>query len=159
MTRAEATAVCTKAGKRLPNATEWYAVSVGTDATKCNVAAGEVKTSGKNPSCTSAAGVSDTIGNVWEWVSDDVFDGAFGGRPLPAEGFVVQADNAGVATVTTPKHTATTTDGYFWSNPVGAFGMIRGGFYGSQFDAGVYAIQAATSPNFSGAAIGFRCIL
>ena len=158
VTRAEATAICTKAGKRLPNAAEWYAVSVGTEVAKCHVS-GAVQKAGNAASCSSAAGIHDAIGNVWEWVSDDVFDGVYNGRTLPAEGFVAQADNAGVAAVTTVKHSASTTEGYFWSNPVGAFGMIRGGFYGSQSDAGMYAIQAATSPNFSGAAIGFRCIL
>jgi hypothetical protein len=47
---------------------------------------------------------------------------------------------------------------YFWSTSEGAFGILRGGFFGSRSDAGVYAAHARTVPTSVGTAIGFRCI-
>lgn len=158
ITRAEAMTACTKSGKRLPTAAEWYSVSLGTPAKGCTVATGVVVTTGAAGNCVSAAGIHDTVGSVWEWVSDDVIDGQYQGRRLPAAGYVTQVDSGGVATVTS-QNPASSTDGYLWTNQTGAFGLIRGGFYGSQSDAGLSTIQAETSPNFSGTAIGFRCVL
>ena len=35
---------------------------------------------------------------------------------------------------------------------------MRGGYYSSRNDAGVYTTHAGTVPTMAGAAIGFRCI-
>ena len=36
--------------------------------------------------------------------------------------------------------------------------VVRGGFYGGGEDAGLFAVQATLSGEFSSAAIGFRCV-
>jgi hypothetical protein len=157
ITRAEAMTACAKAGKRLPTALEWYHASLGTNAATCNIQGGTVFATGAKNACRAASGIYDSVGNLWEWVSDDVMQGAYQNRPLPKSGYVVQVDTGGVATVTS-EQSASSTSGYLWSEREGAFGMLRGGFYASASDADVVTLQAATTPNFSGAAIGFRCV-
>jgi len=161
ITREQAQAACIKAGKRLPQSEEWYMVSVGTndDGSRCNVnSAGPRKTDEKN-SCVSALGVHDTIGNVWEWTIDDVINGQYQGRDIPESGYVAQVDSQGVAILTGKVASEIFYSDYFWASKEGAFGMMRGGFYGSKSDAGVYAVHAQTLPTSAGTAIGFRCVL
>lgn len=161
ITREQAQTVCMQAGKRLPNSDEWYVISVGTpdDTQKCNVLSNGVQKTAANSNCTSAVGVYDTIGNVWEWVSDDIINGQFQGRELPSSGYVTQVDSHGVATVTNSAHGSNLFyQDYLWSSKEGAYGMLRGGFYGSKSDAGVYAVHAQTLPTSAGTAIGFRCV-
>ena len=100
----------------------------------------------------------DTIGNVWEWTSDDVFDGSYNGRKLPESGYVTQVDAGGVAVVSSTSPDQAFYNDYIWSNPIGVYGIMRGGFYGSNADAGIYTIHAYTLPTTPGAAIGFRCV-
>lgn len=161
ITREQAVTACMRAGKRLPLSDEWYMVSVGTpdDAAKCNIDSNTVVETGKNQECVSAAGAHDTIGNVWEWTSDDVIEGMHEGRPLPEEGYVAQVDAGGVAVLTNQVPAEIFYKDYLWSSKEGAFGILRGGFYGSRSDAGVYAVHARTLPTAAGTAIGFRCVL
>jgi formylglycine-generating enzyme required for sulfatase activity len=100
----------------------------------------------------------DLIGNAWEWTSEDVIDGMWNGRTLPQSGYVRQVDQSGVAVVSDAVPQEGFYGDYFWSKPTGAFGMMRGGFYGSQSDAGVYTLHAETLPTTAGAAISFRCV-
>lgn len=37
--------------------------------------------------------------------------------------------------------------------------MMRGGFYRSGEDGGIYSIHADIEPTFSSGAIGFRCVI
>jgi formylglycine-generating enzyme required for sulfatase activity len=159
VSRADAQRLCARAGKRLPTAAEWYTLALDTNETACRTTRGEVGKTGEAAECRSAAGVFDAVGNVWEWVEDDVVDGQYRDRPLPPPGFVAQADASGIATMTSDE-AANTTYGtaYFWSQREGNYGMIRGGFYGSRGDAGVYAVHAHTPAEFTGEAIGFRCV-
>lgn len=159
VTREQASVLCTRAGKRLPSASEWYQFSLGTNAKSCNISTSGVVTGGIYNECISAAGVKNTVGNAWEWVSDDVIDGVYQARSLPATGYVAQIDSGGVATVTSEERSDNASgDDYFWSDNSGSYAMIRGGFYGSKSDAGTYTIHAHTLPTFTGTAVGFRCV-
>lgn len=160
ITREQAQTACMKAGKRLPKSNEWYMVSVGTpdDASKCNVDSNGVTQTAAHTQCISALGAEDTIGNAWEWTIDDVIEGELEGRKLPEEGYVAQVDQNGIATVTSGMDSELFYKDYFWSSAQGAYGILRGGFYGSSFDAGVYAVHAQTLPTAAGTAIGFRCV-
>jgi hypothetical protein len=77
---------------------------------------------------------------------------------LPVSGYVLSVDSSGVAS-----QTGTTTSDLFGSDYArfpesGVFGMVRGGFYGSGEDGGIYALQANIAPTFASAGIGFRCV-
>jgi formylglycine-generating enzyme required for sulfatase activity len=160
ISRADAVLMCARSGKRLPTAAEWYSIAIGTQAQSCAVAQSSVANTGAQTACASVYGAHDMVGNVWEWVNDDVIDGQYAGRTVPPSGFIEQFDTGGVSTVTSLTELGSTTkdNGYFWSSEQGAFGMIRGGFYGSKSDAAVTTIHAGTNPNFTGAAVGFRCV-
>lgn len=157
--REQAAIMCARSNKRLPTALEWYQFSLGTKTENCNTTQAQVGTGEDFPLCTSAVQVKNTVGNVWEWVNDDVIAGQYQGRQLPETGYVKQVDNGGVATVTVLEKDSEITGEYFWSDLDGAFAMIRGGYYGSKSDAGVFAIHAHTLPTFAGNAVGFRCVL
>ncbi len=160
VTREQAVVICAKSGKRLPSAYEWYQYSLGTEESKCNINSSSVAVGNKYILCSSAVGVKNAVGNVWEWVSDDVIDGVYQNRKLPETGYVAQVDSAGLATVTISDDDSVgdSLGGYFWSNATGTYAIIRGGFYGSRSDAGVYNAHTYTSPNFASAGIGFRCV-
>lgn len=157
VTREQASLLCTRAGKRLPTAAEWYQFTLGTPVSACVVSGSAATLGGAPAACVSAAGIYNGIGSVWEWVSDDVIDGKYQGRDLPDTGYVTQVDSDGIATVTASEETVE-SNGYAWFPESGAYGMIRGGYFGSREDAGLYTVHAATDPNFRGEAIGFRCI-
>ncbi len=156
--RPQAVELCAKAGKRLPTAAEWFLAVLGTsDAQTCNLRGG-LATSGSYEQCVSGSGAFDMVGNVWEYTSETVTDATFQGRPLPSEGYVALADPSGVALETALEPNAIYNSDYFWAAPLGYYTVIRGGFYGSGADGGVYATHAQTDQNFASAAIGFRCV-
>ena len=159
ITREQASIMCARSGKRLPSATEWYQFALGTPPEKCNINSDAIVAGEKYNECVSAVSVKNAVGNTWEWVSDDIIDGSYQGRTLPESGYITQVDSGGVATLTN-KDVADElfNEDYFWSNSSGMFAMIRGGFYGSKSDAGVYTVHAHTLPTFSGNAVGFRCV-
>lgn len=157
--REQATLACARAGKRLPTAAEWYSVALGTPPEQCNSSEGFVHASGEHTACTSAAGIYDAVGNVWEWVSDDVIDRQYNRRTLPSSGIITQVDSGGVATETgSDSRSEQFGQDYLWSGSTGVYGMMRGGFYGSKTDAGVFTLQAEIAPTFAGIAVGFRCV-
>jgi formylglycine-generating enzyme required for sulfatase activity len=102
--------------------------------------------------------VYDLIGNVWEWTRDDAVSGTYNGRPLPQSGYVAQVDQSGIAVISTSSPDHMFADDYLWTSDEGSFGMLRGGFYASKSDAGVFALHAETLPTAPGAGIGFRCV-
>jgi formylglycine-generating enzyme required for sulfatase activity len=154
---AQAQRACAQAGKRLPTPDEWYRMALGTDAATCVVNAPSVAPAG-TLACLSAVGAYDVIGNVWEWVDAQVTDNSYEGRTLPQSGHVAAVDADGIALTTSPEPDFLYGDDYFWSKTEGVFGMIRGGFYGSGSDAGLYALNASIPTNFTAQGVGFRCV-
>lgn len=160
----QAKELCAKAGKRLLTNREWYEAVVGTpdesNNPSCNTKGGTILKTGEMTECKTEKAIHDGIGNVWEWVDASVVDGMYDEKALPTSGYVMEADEGGVARKTSENVEGSSYhDDYFWSEQIGEFGMIRGGFFGSGKDAGMYSIQAKTVLSFSGNAIGFRCAL
>ena len=160
VTRDQAMQLCARAGKRLPTSEEWYVLGLGmTDVEKsCNVATKRISQTGTLEACITPNGVFDLVGNVWEWVSDDVIDGTYKSNKLPDSGYVAQVDASGMATVVSKDPQDLFEKDYFWSQATGAYGVIRGGYYDSGTDAGIYTTHADTQPTTASAGIGFRCV-
>lgn len=155
----QAKELCAKAGKHLPTNAEWYEAALGTIATGCLVSESAVSAGVQATECVSGIGARHMVGNVWEWVDAVAYDGALGEQELPLAGYVQNADQDGVAVQTGEESNAAFGDDYFWNEPTGAKAFVRGGFYNSGADGGLYSIHAGIDPSFAGAAIGFRCAL
>lgn len=153
----QAQRACAQAGKRLPTADEWYRLALGTKSEACVINAKSVQETGTE-ACISAAGAYDTIGNVWEWVDAQVTNNTYNDRTLPESGHVSSVDADGVAITTAGDPDVLYEGDYFWSKPEGVSGMIRGGFYGSEADAGLYALNASVAMQFAAQGVGFRCV-
>lgn len=160
ITRDQAMQMCARSGKRLPTSEEWYALSLGMAQVEknCNVSSKNVSNAGAFTDCHAPSGAYDLVGNVWEWVSDDVINGNYKNVPIPTTGYVAQVDSTGMATVVSQEPQDLFEKDYFWSRPNGAYGVIRGGYYDSGSDGGLYTVHADTPPTTAGAGIGFRCI-
>lgn len=162
LSQMHAVEACAKAGKRLPTALEWHRASIGTpeDHTSCVLEHSEPAPAptGSRGSCVSTAGAFDMVGNVWEWVDEEVVDGVWQGKTLPDTGYVHAVDRAGVAL----SSGATSSELYgadrVWAQSEGVMGMMRGGYYKSGTDGGIYALYAASPLSFAGTAVGFRCV-
>lgn len=152
----EAQQLCARVGKRLPFNDEWYRYSSGlTDFDSCAI---NDKTAQSTGVCSSPVGVYDSVGNVWEWLNEEVVDGVWRDRELPKNGYVALVDTNGVAIETSEVKVSGYGDDYLWVNHTGIQGMIRGGFYGSESDAGVYTLNAAVPLDFRAIGVGFRCV-
>lgn len=161
VTMQQAQELCARAGKRLITSSEWYRASLGTpDAhgnTECNVNMEKNSRTGSLERCVSAVFAFDMVGNVWEWIDGTIVNGVYAARTLPQGGYVRETDADGIVTQTDEIAHDEYHGDYAWIDAQGVYGMLRGGFYGSGDDGGLYALQAKTAPSFSGNAIGFRC--
>jgi formylglycine-generating enzyme required for sulfatase activity len=165
----QAQQACSRSGKRLPTTGEWYKASLGTPDSNdgwneehCNVANNRsdgVSVTGSGMRCISDAGVYDMIGNVWEWVHATVTNGNFGERALPTTGFVTGVDVDGLAYETNSAKESMFNNDRFWIDSTIVAGIMRGGYYNSQSQAGIYSAYIASPPTFSGEAVGFRCVV
>ncbi len=168
ITMEQAKQACLNAGKRLPNVNEWYKSAVGTpdknggwNEETCNVAHNRedgVAGTGSGMRCVSDVGAYDMIGNVWEWTSDIVNNGVLNNQFLPDTGFVSEVDFSGIAHKTDGFSNEDFAGDRFWLDSSIEAGIMRGGYYGSETQAGVYSVYAASPPSFTGDAVGFRCV-
>lgn len=161
VTYTEAKQLCARAGKRLPTNAEWYQVALGQiDSSGCAlvVASGQPQPTGK-ATCKTASAVYDLVGNAWEWVAEVTVDGMYNGRAIPESGYVslVDADGVVLATSATTSSVAFGQD-YAWTSTVGTNGIMRGGFYSSDTDGGLFAQNLAVPLDFTTNAVGFRCV-
>lgn len=153
----QAQRLCAQAGKRLPRSSEWYKYALGTEAENCVIDTNTPAKTGSND-CRSSSGIHDMVGNLWEWTDEQVTDHTFMGRALPSEGYVDEVDANGIALATSEGANELYGADYFWSKEEGVFGMIRGGFYGSNGDAGLYAVNASVPTSLASPGVGFRCV-
>jgi Sulfatase-modifying factor enzyme 1 len=157
VTRAQAEQLCARSGKRLPTPEEWYAAALGTiDSLACNQS-GQLQSAGSFPECRSGAQVYDMVGNVWEFVQGDIEGGEYNRDTLPPPGYVAAITAGGFPLQTTTTPQTIYNNDYFWSNATGSYALMRGGYYGSNTDGGLYSAHAMIGLDFSSGAIGFRC--
>jgi formylglycine-generating enzyme required for sulfatase activity len=163
----QALALCARVGKRLPSNREWYRAALGTpDAVSSekgacvldHIGQERADATGLHDQCVSSYGAYDMVGNVWEWIDASVGEGNYGGRTMPDEGYIGEADADGV-----PSNIATSSQpefggDYFFIDRAGIKGMFRGGFWGMTEKAGIFSINAASPMIFTGVAVGFRCV-
>ncbi len=154
----QAEQLCARVGKRLLSAGEWFLAAAGTpDNDEVCALTTTLSRTGSNEQCHSGAGAYDMVGNVWEWVGDEVSYGSVGETVLPASGFVAAVGTGGLPSVTSSTPSGVFNNDYVWTTEEGVQALMRGGFYGSRGDGGIYALHAAVAPQFSSASVGFRC--
>ncbi len=156
----EAQQMCARDGKRLLKSSEWYKLASGmTNFDSCNI---DSKNNSIRPGvsgqCTSPSGVNDLVGNVWEWLDEQVIEGSYEGRPLPTSGYVTSVDTAGMVITTSETSDQNFGEDYAFTSPTGIKGVIRGGFYGSGNDSGLFALNASVSLDLRTTGVGFRCV-
>jgi formylglycine-generating enzyme required for sulfatase activity len=167
VTQHDAQQACSRAGKRLLKPDEWYKAALGTrDASQafgedgCNVShnrADGAAPSGDGMRCVSDSGAYDMVGNVWEWVDAVVVHGVYEGVTLPLSGYVQGADLAGIAHVTGSAQDERFGGDRVWTDATIEAGMMRGGYYDSGGQSGLFSLYAASPQSFTGDAVGFRC--
>ena len=160
MSLTQAQQLCARVGKRLPTNEEWYkTVSGFTDHSSCVMRSQSAlpQLTG-TASCVTPSGVHDMIGNVWEWVDEEVVDGNYNDRELPQSGYVSLVDTDGVVLATAEEAATEFGNDYAWTQHSGVRGIIRGGFYGSGEDAGIFAQNLSVPLDFRTSGVGFRCV-
>jgi formylglycine-generating enzyme required for sulfatase activity len=169
ITQVQAMQACAKAGKRLPTAEEWFFAALGTpdknegwsqdDCQLDNNWGAQPGLTGSGVNCRSAAGAYDMIGNVWEWVIDDVKDGVYQGRSLPDQGYIQETTTNGIAVSTNfDRPNLVFNNDFLWIKKHGLRGMARGGYWQNQEEGGIFSTYLTSPPSFVGIGVGFRCV-
>lgn len=155
---AQAQQICARSGKRLPTNDEWYAIALSMkDQSSCVTDAQGAQETGVN-GCVTQAGVEDIIGNVWEWIDAEVYDGQYNQRPLPESGYVQLVDSDGIVIQTNSSGNEEYGNDYATINTSGVRGIIRGGFYGGGDDSGIFAQNISVPLDLKTNGVGFRCV-
>lgn len=159
VTYTEAQQLCGRAGKRLPTNEEWYKVAIGIGDTSACIGRADstIKLTGTSE-CISPSGIHDLVGNVWEWMDEVAVDGKYKDRELPASGYVSLVDNQGVVLETSDLPKESFGSDYAWISSDGVRGFLRGGFYGSGSDGGIFSQNISTALNLATVGVGFRCV-
>jgi formylglycine-generating enzyme required for sulfatase activity len=154
----QAQQLCARSGKRLPTSAEWYALVVAqADQTTCVLNQSGPRYTG-NVACKTTANINDMVGNVWEWTDGKVLDGQYAGRTLPSSGYVHLVDQEGIVIETDTVAAIEYGEDYAKTAPSGTYGIIRGGFYGSNADGGIFAQNLAVPLDLKTDGVGFRCV-
>ncbi len=154
----EAQQLCARSNKRLPTDREWYQIAIQqTDDAQCNTKSGTVALTG-TVNCYTNTNVYDIVGNVWEWVDATVVNGVFEDVSLPESGYVQLIDSRGLVINTSADPSDTYGSDYAWSINSGVAGIIKGGFYDSDTDAGIYAQNLSVPLDLRVPGVGFRCV-
>lgn len=141
---------CGNANKRLLTNPEWQMAAAGTpdaNLTDCNVnTAGAVNT-GVKTLCTSRWSVNDMVGNLNEWAADWV----------PGSTAVVGAGSAANTIAYGSDAVAGISSAPNAGGEALPAAIYRGGAFAAGAAGGPFSLNAAESPVFSGANVGFRC--
>jgi formylglycine-generating enzyme required for sulfatase activity len=168
VSQTQAMSACAKAGKRLASPAEWFEAALGTpdpesawSSDDCQVDSNwstQPGTTGSGVNCVSSYGVYDMVGNVWEWVKGDLQDGVFEERLMPDQGYVIEADMAGMALATSQQADPNNNEDYLWIKKNANRGLARGGYWENGKEAGIYSAYIVSPSSFAGEAVGFRCV-
>ncbi len=157
VTYTEAKQLCARSGKRLIANNEWYENALSISSPESCFVNDSLQLTGANK-CLSQNGVSDLVGNVWEWMSEVVTEGQVNERNLPDSGYISLVDDIGLVLETTTEPSEKFGSDYAWINGEGVRGILRGGFYGSKDDGGIFSQNITIPLSFASAGVGFRCV-
>lgn len=154
----QAQQLCARSGARLPTPEEWYQVAVQLqDQSGCVLTDTSARPTDA-ARCATVSGVHDIVGNVWEWVDGEVVNGTYNARSVPGTGYVASVDSDGMVVSTKDVPSAAHGADYAITDDQGVHGIIRGGYYDSGTDGGLFAQNIAVPLDLQTNGIGFRCV-